>query len=88
MPKLFEKGNPGKPKGSESKVTKQAKELFLEIMEGEVDHIKDALESVRKKDKGKYLEVLSKFMPYFIAKKVDISTPTDGIIVNINRKVV
>jgi hypothetical protein len=74
--KPFEKGKaPGKPKGATNKVDKAAKELFLEIMEGEVDNIKEALETVRKKDKAKYLEVLSKFMPYFIAKKVDVNLP-------------
>jgi hypothetical protein len=80
MPKLFEKGNPGKPKGAESKIKKQAKELFLDIMEGEVDHIKEALTEVRKESKAQYLLVLSKFMPYFIAKKVDLNIPGETTI--------
>lgn len=86
--KPFTKGNNGKPKGAENKTTKAARELFVEIMEGEVDNIKESLQTIRKKDHAKYLEVLSKFFPYFIPKKLDISTPKDGIQVNINRKVV
>jgi hypothetical protein len=86
--KLFEKGNPGKPKGAENKTTKEARQLFLNIMEGEVDHIKNALEEIRDKDKAKYLELLSKFFPYFIPKKLDISTPGDGLKINITRKVI
>jgi hypothetical protein len=79
--KPFEKGKaPGKPKGATNKIDKAAKELFLEIMEGEVDHIKDSLESLRKKDKGKYLEVLAKFFPYFIPKKLEHNIPGQTVI--------
>lgn len=83
----FKKGNPGKQKGAENKTTKAAKELFVQIMEGEVDYIKESLEKVRKKDPAKYLEVLSKFYPYFIPKKLEVDTP-DGIQINVNRKIV
>lgn len=76
----FQKGNKGKPKGADNQTTKAAKELFLDIMEGEVDNIKDALESLRKKDKGKYLEVLAKFFPYFIPKKLDVTMPGQTVI--------
>lgn len=87
MGKKFTPGNPGKPKGAENKTTKAAKELFVSIMEGEVDNIKDSLEKVRKKDPAKYLEVLSKFYPYFMPKKLEVDTPT-GLRVNINRKII
>jgi hypothetical protein len=83
----FKKANPGKPKGAENKTTKAAKELFVSIMEGEVDHIKDSLEKVRKKDPAKYLEVLSKFYPYFMPKKLEVDTPT-GLNINVNRKII
>lgn len=72
--KPFEKGNSGKPKGAETKTNKRARELFIEIMEGEIDNIRDSLNEIRGKDKGKYLEVLSKFFPYFIPKKIDMTT--------------
>lgn len=84
-PYKFQKGNKGKPKGAVNKATRQAKELFLEIMDGEVDNIKNSLDELRKKDKGRYLEVLSKFFPYFIPKKVEIDTPGE-IVINVKRK--
>lgn len=83
----FKKGNTGKPSGAENKTTKAAKELFVSIMEGEVDNIKDSLEKVRKKDPAKYLEVLSKFYPYFMPKKLEVDAPT-GLNINVNRRIV
>lgn len=87
MGKKFEKGNAGKPKGAENKTTKAAKELFVSIMEGQVGHIESSLDEIRVKDPAKYLEVLSKFYPYFIPKKVEIDTP-EGIKLTVTRKVV
>lgn len=81
----FKQGNKGKPKGAENKTTKQAKELFVSIMEGEVDNIKNSLDEIRLKDKGKYLEVLAKFFPYFIPKKLEVDTPGE-MIINVKRK--
>lgn len=70
----FQKGHGGtKPKGAVNKATQQAKELFVSIMEGEVDYIKDALAKVRAKDPLNYLNVLSKYYPYFMPKQLDIT---------------
>lgn len=78
MGKRFEKGNSGKPKGAQNKTNKAAKEIFVSIMDGEVDNIKKALDTIRVKDPGKYLEVLSKFFPYFIPKKLEVDQkPTE-----------
>ena len=58
----FKKGHSnGKPKGAENKTTKKARELFVEIMEGEVENIQAALTKVRTKNPAEYLNVLSKF---------------------------
>lgn len=78
-PGTFEKGNPGKPKGAESKTTKAAKELFLSIMEGEVEFIQEALGKVRKVDPARYLDTLSRLFPYFMPKQVDVTTDGDKI---------
>lgn len=85
MGKKFEKGNAGKPKGAENKTTKAAKELFVSIMEGEVDHIKESLDKIRIKDPALYLQTLSKFYPYFMPKKLEVDTPTD-ITVHVKRR--
>lgn len=81
----FKEGNPGKPKGAENKTTKAAKELFVSIMEGQVDHIEAALDKIREKEPAKYLEVLSKFYPYFMPKKIEVDSPTD-ITVHVKRR--
>jgi hypothetical protein len=81
----FKEGNPGRPKGVENKTTKQAREIFLSIMEGQQSHIEDCLDKVRVKDPAKYLEVLSKFYPYFIPKKIELDTPTN-LTVNVKRR--
>lgn len=84
--KLFEKGNPGKQKGTVSKTTKAAKEVFVGIMEGEVDNVQKALQELFKKDKEAYLNCLSKFFPYFIPKMTEISTPPgEGLNFTINK---
>jgi hypothetical protein len=85
MPKGFQKGNSGKPKGAENKTNKAARELFISIMEGQQQHIKVSLDKVREKDPAKYLEVLSKFYPYFIPKKIELDTPTN-LTVNVKRR--
>ena len=85
MGKKFEQGNPGKPKGATNKTTQAAKELFTSIMEGEQQHIKASLDKVRAKSPSKYLEVLSKFYPYFIPKKIEFDSPTE-LIVHVKRK--
>lgn len=85
MGKKFEKGNAGKPKGAENKTTKAAKELFVSIMEGQVDHIEASLDKIRVKDPALYLQTLSKFYPYFMPKKMEIDTPTD-ITVHVKRR--
>lgn len=81
----FKKGNSGKPKGAETHVKKEARALFMDIMEGQVNHIEDSLEAVRKKDSARYLEVLSKLMPYFIPKKLEVDTPK-SLTINVCRK--
>lgn len=84
--KLFKPGNEGKPKGAVNKTTQAARELFLSIMEGEQQHIESCLEKVRKKDPAKYLEVLSKFYPYFIPKKVEIDQQPTKMIIEVKRR--
>ena len=64
----------GKPKGAENKTTKQARELFVATLESQVDHIKDAFDTVREKDPAKYLDLFSKYAKYFVPVKMDITT--------------
>ncbi len=79
----FEKGNThgtGRPKGSKDKKTAEARELFLNTLEGQVENIEDAFQKVLEKSPEKYLDLLSKYMQYFIPKKTeqDIKTEVSG----------
>jgi hypothetical protein len=81
----FKEGNPGKPKGAVNKSTKAAKEVFISIMEGEVDNIKVCLDKIRKEDPALYLATLSKFYPYYMPKKMEVDTPSE-ITINVKRR--
>lgn len=73
----FKKGKPktgGREKGVENKITQDAKERFIEIMEGEVDLVKESLAQVRKEDHATYLKLLAQLFPYFIPKKTDVTS--------------
>lgn len=86
MGKKFKAGNPGKPKGAVNKTTQAARELFVSIIEGEQQHIQECFEKVREKDPAKYLEVLSKFYPYFIPKKVEVDQLPTEMTINVKRR--
>lgn len=69
----FEKGNKGKPKGAVNKVTQSARELFLETLEGQSEHIAEAFKKVREDSPSKYLDLFAKYAQYFVPKKTESS---------------
>lgn len=73
----------GKAKGYTSEPVKKAQELFVSILEGEVDHLQNALQKVRLKDPAKYLEIYSKFAQYFIPKKTELSGSLDTKVIKV-----
>lgn len=63
-------GNPkGRPKGAKDKVGSTARELFVQVMEGEMENIQDSLAILRENSDEKYLKALSSMMPYFMPKQ-------------------
>jgi hypothetical protein len=79
FPKGSNGGSKGRIKGKPNHLTTKARELFTAIMEAEVPRIKEAFDKVYSKDPAKYLELQSKFFPYFVPKKVDITTDGESI---------
>ena len=68
--KKGQSGNPkGKPKGAENKLTKEARELFIETLEGQVPNIEEAFKEVLEKNPAKYLELFAKYAQYFVPRK-------------------
>lgn len=64
MPKkLFEKGNPGKPKGAQNKLTKTVKERVLEAFNALQDDPKVNLEAWGKKNPGLFYQIAAKLIP-------------------------
>lgn len=77
--KPFVKGEAkGRPKGTLNKATKDAKEIFNSIMEAQIPDINTALNALKKNPKD-YLDCLSKLMPYFLTKKIDISSNDEKV---------
>ena len=76
----FKKGNKegnGRPKGAENKLNKEAKELFIETLEGQVPNIQDAFDKVREESPSKYLELFAKYAMYFVPKKTESEVKTE-----------
>lgn len=71
----FEKGNKlgGRTKGAENKLTQSAREVFLETLEGQSEHIAEAFEKVRKENPKAYLDLFAKYAQYFVPKKTENS---------------
>jgi len=76
--KKGESGNPnGKPKGAKGKVSSKARELFVQVMEGEMENIQDSLAVLRENSDEKYLKALSSLMPYFMPKQQETEIKFD-----------
>jgi len=70
--KKGESGNKnGRPKGAQDKLTKEAREIFIETLEGQVPNIEDAFKKVLKESPSKYLELFAKYAQYFVPKKTE-----------------
>jgi hypothetical protein len=70
--KKGESGNKnGRPKGAQDKITKEAREIFIETLEGQVPNIEDAFDKVLKDSPAKYLELFAKYAQYFVPKKTE-----------------
>lgn len=62
-----ESGNPeGRPKGTPNKITQEGRELFIKIMDGQVEHIEDELALLREQS-GKIPKGFSVTIPVLYA---------------------
>ena len=61
----------GRAKGTENKLSKEAREVFIKTLEGQVPNIEEAFAKVLKESPGKYLELFAKYAQYFVPKKTE-----------------
>lgn len=73
----------GKPKGTQNKTTKEAHELFMLIMNRQVDSIEDALQKIREDDAEKYINALSKLLQYYMPRRSDVTSGDEKIAINL-----
>lgn len=77
----FEKGQSGnakgRPKGSNNKLQQEARELFIETLEGQVGNIDEAFKKVYDKNPAKFLELFAKYAQYFVPKKTETDLKGD-----------
>jgi hypothetical protein len=76
------KGDPksgGRKAGTPNRTTKEARELFVSIMNNEIDNIEEALKKVRDESPAKYLDAVAKLFQYTIPKQLDVTTDGDKI---------
>lgn len=81
--KGFVKGvttNPnGRPAGTQNKTTKEARELFIQIMNNEIPNVVEALNKLKGESPAKYIDALSKLLQYTMPKQLDIKTDGEKI---------
>jgi hypothetical protein len=79
----FQPGNPGKPKGAQAKTTKETKEALALIVQGEIDQITESLHKIRKEDPAKYLDLLSKLLPYVVPRQSELDLKASERIITV-----
>lgn len=81
----------GRKKGAENKLVKEAREVFLETLEGQSEHIAEAFEKVRKENPKAYLDLFAKYAQYFVPKKsqsdIDLKADIVTNIINLGKGV-
>lgn len=83
----FEKGKAtpgaGRRKGVPNKSTEKIKEAFSKLLERNTKNIDGWLARVAEKDPAKALEIMTKFAPFFIAKKTASEIEITGNPINV-----
>jgi uncharacterized protein YdeI (BOF family) len=71
----FQKGNKlgkGRPKGSENKTTQEIKDMISAVVAGQVEHWKNDMEKIRKKNPEEAIRLTAKFIDYVLPKQTKV----------------
>jgi len=71
MPKGFQKGNSGKPKGATNKLTRTFKEILTDALESLQQDKKNNLEAWAKENPTEFYKIASKLIPSEISATVE-----------------
>ena len=69
----------GRPAGVPNRTTKEAKALLEQILLGQVENIRDALDELKEKDVARFLDACSKLFTYVLPKKTDVTSGEEKI---------
>jgi Na+-transporting NADH:ubiquinone oxidoreductase subunit NqrD len=69
----------GRKQGTPNKTTKEARELFVQIMNDEIPNIKEALQQIKAESPVKYVDALAKLFQYTIPKQLDVTSDGERI---------
>ncbi len=61
----------GRKKGTGNKLTTEAREIFIETLEGQVGNIDEAFKKVYEDNPAKFLELFAKYAQYFVPRKTE-----------------
>lgn len=70
----------GRKKGVPNKITRQVKDQLKDLWEAEYKYWPDIMAKLRKENPAVYMNVFEKLLPYFVAKKRDITSDDKSII--------
>lgn len=72
-------GSGGRPKGKPNRTTTAMRDMIIDIVNSQLDNVKEALEEIREKDKAQYIKLTQKFAEMVLPKQQEIAltdTPT------------
>jgi hypothetical protein len=58
----------GRPKGSTNKISKEVRALIADVIKEQLPHMKESLEEVRKDSPSKFIELITRLLPYVTPK--------------------
>ena len=82
----FEKGHDkmgGRQKDTANKVTQDLRERMKMIIDGEIDNIQPALDTIRQDNPVQYVSLVEKLMGYVMPKKKDVTSNDQSIVPNV-----
>lgn len=75
MGKLFQNGNPGKPKGAVNKVSQKVREAVVKFLEDNIDQV---TEDYKELSLEKRIDFIERLLPYAIPKHAAIQVEHSG----------